>query len=287
MATPVAEQILYASLTWQEINEAVEQENVILIPVGSTEQHGPHLPLDVDNFLAESVAMETARRSPHNILVAPTIPYGFNVHAMDFPGTIHVGYNMFIEYCTSVCKSLAYHGFKRIVLVDGHGSNEHLLEFVARRTILETDALVSSFMWWNLLRTNPKFISSFRESVFPGGCAHACEVETSIYMHLKGENVRTDRIEDHIAWYNQGGAEGFHWVDAFGSGPASIVEPTSTYTPNGVMGQPSLASAEKGRVIFEETVSQLVKFVQFFKDRPAPPRVDHHTRPPTVPQLPS
>jgi creatinine amidohydrolase len=283
MAQPVDQRFIYADLTWPEVNEAVAMEKVILLPVGSTEQHGPHLPLDVDNFLATSVCLEAGRRAPQKILVAPTIPYGFNIHAMDFPGTIHVAYDHFIEYCVGVCKSLAYHGFKRIVIVDGHGSNEHLLEFVARRTILETDALAASFMWWNLLRTDPAFISSFRESVFPGGCAHACEVETSMYLYLREENVRMGQVEDNIAWYNTEGPRGFQWTDAFGAGPVSIVEWTSTYTPNGVMGQPSLASPEKGKIIFEETVTRLVEFVGQFQQRPAPPRVDHHARKPTIP----
>lgn len=283
MAKSVAETYLYADLTWEQINEAVEMEKVILLPVGSTEQHGPHLPLDVDNFLATSICLEAGKRSSGNILVAPTISYGFNIHAMDFPGTLHVKYNTFIEYCVEVCKSLAYHGFKRIIIVDGHGSNEHLLEFVGRRTILETDALVASFMWWNLLRKNKDFIASFRESQFPGGCAHACEVETSLYLHLAGEKVQMDKAKDHIAWYNEKGTEGFQYVDAFGGGPVAIVEYTSTYTPHGIMGQPTLATAEKGKRIFEETVTQLVRFTAEFQKRPAPERVDHHTRKPTFP----
>jgi len=283
MPKSVAQHTLYADLTWPEVNEAVALQKVILIPVGSTEQHGPHLPLDVDNFLATSVCLEAAARAPEKVLVAPTIPFGFNVHAMDFPGTIHVGYDHFIDYCVGVCKSLAYHGFKRIVLVDGHGSNEHLLEFVARRTILETDALAASFMWWNLLRTDPTFIASFRESVFPGGCAHACEVETSMYLHLCPEKVQMDQVQDNIAWYNADGARGFQWVDAFGAGPVSIVEWTSTYTPNGIMGQPSLATPEKGKIIFEETVTRLAEFAGEFQKRLAPPRIDHHAHKPTIP----
>src|SRR5689334_6603813 len=199
MPTPVAEKYMYADLTWPEVNEAVALEKVILLPVGSTEQHGPHLPLDVDNFLATSVCVEVGRRIPTRVLVAPTIPYGFNIHAMDFPGTIHVAYDHFVEFCVDVCKSFAYHGFKRIVIVDGHGSNEPLLQFVGRRTILETDALVASFMWWNMLRVDPEFVASFRESVFPGGCAHACEVETSMYLHLGGEKVQMDKAADNIA----------------------------------------------------------------------------------------
>ncbi len=283
MPQPVACQYIYADLTWPEVNEAVELGKVILLPVGTVEQHGQHLPLDVDNLLSTSVCLEAGRRAPEQILVAPSIPYGFNIHAMDFPGTIHVAYDHFVEYCLDVVKSFAYHGFKRIAIVDGHGSNEPLLGFVGRRAILETDAVVASFMWWNLLRTDPRFVPSFRESVFPGGCAHSCEVETSMYLHLNGSKVHTDKIQDHIAWYNAQGATGFQWVDAFGSGPVSIVDWTSTYTPNGVMGQPSLATAEKGKRIFEEAVTRLVQFAREFQKRERPPRVDHHTVPPTSP----
>jgi creatinine amidohydrolase len=283
MSQPVAEKFIYADLTWPEVNQAVEMGKVILLPVGSTEQHGRHLPLDVDNLICSKVCLEAGRRAPDKILVAPNIPYGFNIHAMDFPGTIHVAYDHFIDYCLDVCKSFAYHGFKRIIIVDGHGSNEPLLGFVGRRVILETDALVAAFMWWNLLRTDPNFIPSFRESVFPGGCAHSCEIETSMYLHLDGSKVQTDKIEDNIAWYNTQGATGFQWVDAFGSGPVSVVEWTSTYTPNGVMGQPSLATAEKGKRIFEEAVKRLIQFTLEFQGRPPRPRVDHHTIPPTSP----
>src|SRR5581483_10727886 len=100
MSSPTHPKILYADLTWQEIDQAVAQRPVILLPVGSTEQHGQHLPLDVDNFLATRVCLEAAQRAPGKILVAPTIPYGYNIHAMDFPGTIHVAYDHFVEYCT-------------------------------------------------------------------------------------------------------------------------------------------------------------------------------------------
>src|SRR5262249_34014497 len=81
---------VYAALAWPEINEAVLAKKVLLLPIGSTEQHGHHLPLDVDNFLARSVCIETAKLAPREMLVMPTIPYGYNEHALDFPGTIHV-----------------------------------------------------------------------------------------------------------------------------------------------------------------------------------------------------
>jgi creatinine amidohydrolase len=283
MPNSAVQKYVYADLTWPEVNEAVEMEKVILLPVGSTEQHGPHLPLDVDNVLPTSVCIEAGRRAPDKILVAPTIPYGFNIHAMDFPGTIHVSWDHFIDYCADVCKSFAYHGFKRIVIVDGHGSNEHLLEFVGRRVILETDALIASFMWLNLLRKDPEFLPSVRESAFPGGMAHACELETAMYLHIAGEKVQMDKAEDHITRQNDQGTTGFQYVDLFGGGPVAIVEWTSTYTPNGVAGQPTLATAEKGRAFFEEAATRLVEFIGEFQKRPNYPRVDHHMRKPTSP----
>jgi creatinine amidohydrolase len=278
-----AEKYLYGDLTWPEVNEAVAMGKVILLPVGSTEQHGRHLPLDVDNLLATGVCLEAGRQRPDKILVAPTIPYGFNIHAMDFPGTIHVAYDHFVEFCLDVVKSFAYHGFKRIVIVDGHGSNEHLLEFVGRRAVLETDALVASFMWWNMLRADPAFLPSVRESTFPGGAAHACEIETSLYLRLRPELVQMDKAEDHITFHNHKGATGFRWFDAFGAGPVRLVEWTSSYTPSGVVGQPTLATAEKGARILDEAVRHLLAWIEEFQAYQGGPRVGHHTTPPSSP----
>lgn len=281
-----ADAVLYADLTWPEINAAVAAQKVLLLPIGSTEQHGRHLPLDVDNLLATGVCLAAAHADPARILVAPTIPYGFNVHAIDFPGTVHVAYDHFVEYVLDVVKSFAYHGFKRIVIVDGHGSNEHLLEFVGRRAILETDALVSSFMWWNMLRVDPAFLPSVRESVFPGGAGHACEIETSLYLHLAPEKVQMDKCDDTITFHNQHGATGFRWFDAFGSGPVRLVEWTSSYTPTGVVGQPSLATAAKGQRILDEAVKHLTAWVAEFQAYQGAPRVVHQATPPSSP-LPS
>src|SRR5438876_7086261 len=193
------DKIYYDELTWPEINEAATAQKTVLLPIGSTEQHGHHLPLDTDNFLARSICRRAAERAPREILVMPTIPYGYNEHALDFPGTVHVAYDHFIAYCLDVCKSVAYAGFARIVLVDGHGSNEHLCEFIARRATLETDALVASTMWTNLA---VEAFNRIRESG-PGGAAHACELETSAYLYLAESRVRMDKAEDHY-----GGAAG-------------------------------------------------------------------------------
>jgi creatinine amidohydrolase len=278
------EKILYDELTWPEVNEAVEARKVVLLPIGSTEQHGHHLPLDTDNFLARSVCLTAARRAPAEMLVMPTIPYGYNEHALDFPGTIHVQYDHFIEYCLDVCKSVAYTGFDRIVLVDGHGSNEHLCEFIGRRATLETDALVASSFW---VRLGAEAFERVRESG-PGGAAHACELETSAYLYLDASRVQMDKATDHL-----GGATGhpssrFVFSDiSKGGGPIKLVRWTSSASPTGVSGAASLATREKGAAVIEEAAENLTSFVREFRGMQKGQRVDHRAAQPALPVLPS
>lgn len=280
----VREQYLYGKLTWPELREAADMGKVIVLPIGSTEQHGYHLPLDVDNLLCSSMALEAAKRAPDKMLVAPLIPFGFNVHAFDFPGTLHIPRSPFVDYVVDVCKSFAYHGFKRIILFDGHGSNMPPLNLVARRISLETDAVCGCLIWPTMLLVDPDHMQTWRESQIPGGCAHACELETSAYLHIAPERVQMDKAEDNIAWYNHPENSRFGAVDILkGGGPLSVVEWTSTYTPQGVMGQAALATAEKGRIVVEETASRLVQFVEMFQKWQTPEREDHHTYAPTSP----
>ncbi len=275
---------LYDELTWPEINEAVRAKKVVLLPIGSTEQHGHHLPLDVDNFLARSVCLVAARKAPRETLVMPTIPYGYNEHAQDFPGTIHVHYDHFIEYCLDVCKSVVYAGFDRIVIIDGHGSNEHLCEFIARRATLETDGLVASTIWTNLAI---EAFEGVRDSGY-GGAAHACELETSAYLYLDESKVQMDKAKDHYG--GAAGKEGskFLRVDLTrGWGPMKLVRWTSTATPHGVSGAPTLATKTKGEAIVEGAAENLVAFIREFRAMEKGERVDHRVAKPTLPTLPS
>jgi creatinine amidohydrolase len=266
------DKIYYDELTWPEINEAVIAQKVVLLPVGSTEQHGHHLPLNVDNFLARSVCVAAARRAPQELLIMPTIPYGYNEHALDFPGTIDVAYDHFIHYGLDVVKSVAHAGFTRIVIVDGHGSNEHLCEFIARRATLETEALVASTMWTNLAT---EAFEAVRESP-RGGAAHAGELETSAYLYLDASRVYMDKAQDHYG--GAAGAEGsrFLWADLTqGWGPMKVVRWTSSTTPTGVSGAPTLATKEKGAAIIEGAAEKLLAFTREFRALPKGERVDH------------
>ena len=272
----------YEKLTWPEINDAIELGKVCLVPCGAIEQHGPHLPLDVDVVCPTEIALAAARAAPDKTLVLPTVAYGYTGHVMDFPGTINSHYQHFIEYVLDITRSLAYHGFKKIALVNGHGSNMPNLDLVARRTNLETDAECVALAWWQLLTVDKEFLPRWRESKFPGGCAHACELETSLYLHLDADGVRRDKIQNDVISFNEENSP-FNWVDLFAAGPATVISWTSSYSETGVLGEVKLATAEKGRQAFEEAVRQLVRFIHYYKDRPADVRRDLHRRPPTMP----
>jgi creatinine amidohydrolase len=272
----------YEKLTWPEINDAVDLKKVCILPCGAVEQHGPHLPLDVDLVCPGGIAHGAGRALAEKILVLPPIAYGYTGHVMDFPGTINTHYSTFIEQVLDVVKSLAYHGFKKIILLNGHGSNMPNLDLAARRANVETDAECVVLAWWNLLTVDKTFLPSWRESKFPGGCSHACELETSLYLYLDEENVRKDQTRSGTISFNDEDNE-YNWVDLFGAGPATVISWTSSYSDTGVLGDAEKATVDKGRRVYEEAVKRLVGFVNYFQPRPKDVRRDLHRTPPTMP----
>lgn len=226
--------------------------------------------------------MHSAELIPDRVLILPTIAHGYTRHVMDFPGTINIQTEHFIASVLDVVKSLIYHGFKKIILLNGHGSNMPNLDLVARQANLQTDGECVFTAWWSLLTVDKEFMPRWRQSYFPGGCAHACELETSVYMYLDPDNVRTDLIRDGRITFNEEGSA-FHWVDLFAAGPAPLTSWTSTYSETGTLGAADLASPEKGKEAVEEAARQLVRLVHEFGSRPKPDRLELHTTPPTIP----
>jgi len=282
MSSRARDEYRYEKLTWPEINEAIELGKVCIVPCGAVEQHGPHLPLDVDLVCPTGIARGAGGEIPEKMLVLPTVAYGYTGHVIDFPGTINNHFEHFIHHVLDITRSLAYHGFKKIVLLNGHGSNMPCLDLAARRTNLETDAECVCLAWWNLLTVDKTFLPRWRESKFPGGCSHACELETSLYLYLDGEDVRTDLIKSGTISFNEEDSP-FNWVDLFAAGPATVISWTSSYSETGVLGSAELASAEKGREACLESVKQLVRFISWFGLRPRDVPRDRHAKPPTIP----
>jgi len=270
--------IYYDELTWPEINDAVAAGKVPILAVGSVEQHGPHLPLSTDWLQAHRVVEEAARQSDGLLLVMPPVYYGYITHSMDFPGNVTIHWQHLVDFCLDITKSLAYHGFKKMILVNGHGSNEPLLDLVARRTNLETDAVCATLGWWRLLTVDPGFNARWRQSE-PGVGGHADEMETSAMLYLTPNLVKKEKATRAVP----SARSRFVWTDGFAAGPVGIVGWTSQGGTNGTFGRADLGTAEKGKLIFDEAVRQLVAFAREFHARPFYPRKEHHGKPPTIP----
>jgi creatinine amidohydrolase len=118
--------LLYERLSWPEVREAAELDLVCLIPVATLEDHGPHLPIDTDLRITAEICRRAAEAAPQEILLLPPVPHGYSPHHMDFPGPITIAWDTFTRYCRDIGTSLARHGFKRMLFLNGHGSNQNL-----------------------------------------------------------------------------------------------------------------------------------------------------------------
>jgi len=258
----------YDKLTWPEMREAAAQGRVIVLPVGSTEQHGPHLPLDVDNFLCHSVCEGAARLVPDDMLLMPQLSYGFNWHHIDFPGTIGIDWDNYARFLLDIIKSVAHHGFRKMLIVNGHGSNRPLIEVAARQATMDNDAVVAAFSYFELATQT---VHEVRESP-KGWVAHADEIETSLYLYLRPDGVR----KELAAAENNMLPSDFWWQDLEGGARVGMMEWWSTFSHSGVLGDPTLGSADKGKRLYKACTEELAKLVREFKDRPVRPREDHH-----------
>jgi len=259
----------YHHYTWPEMRDLVKQQPVVVLPVGSVEDHGPHLPLDVDNFLLGSICEEAAQRLDGEMLLLPPIPYGFEEHHMEFPGTIDIAMEHLLHFVLDVTRSVARHGFTRILLADGHGSNMPILDLVARCTVLETEALCGAFIWPSLAK---EVIERLRESEKPGGMAHACELETSLYLYLDPARVQMDKARKEIGMP----PSRFIWMDLMSASPVLLMDRWSRFSKSGVVGDPTLATKEKGEKVFAAVVEALVELVREFKTYARGVRQDMH-----------
>jgi creatinine amidohydrolase len=264
----------YDELTWPEMREAVDRQPVVLLPFGTVEDHGPHLPINTDNVIVEAICLEAGRRAVGDVLVMPLVSYGLDEHHMDFPGTVSVDMHTLLEYVADVAVSAARHGFTHVLIVNGHGSNEPIADLAARRVVLETGVVCGA------MSPNAAVDPALAEPVFsqmrqstPGGVAHAGEYETAMMLHLRPDLVHMDRA---VREMGQLKLDYFNW-DYSEPSVLSWQDWWSRMSESGVCGDPTVATAEFGQALFEQTVENFVRFVREFRTIPLRPRRDLHS----------
>jgi len=237
------------------IKEAVEKGGIVILPIGSTEQHGPFLPVNTDAAITWAIAMAAAKRVSDKlrVLVAPLMPYGYSPHHCAFPGTITLSAPTMQQVIIEIVESIRANGFEKIVLLNGHGGNMPLLRTVVSFLSFERGIKAVLVTYWRLIAD---VISEIRESE-PGGMGHAGELETSLQLYLNEEYVDKEKIRSEIP---QRKSE-FYQRGMFSKSKVFYPLALDEISALGVIGAASLANKEKGRKIFELIVNELARFL--------------------------
>jgi creatinine amidohydrolase len=260
----------YGKLSWPEVARAVKEGRVPIVPIGTLEDHGPHMPIDTDVTLVEAICRGAATELAEETVLLPAIVHGYSPHHMDFPGTVTIGWDTFCRYCTDVALSLVRHGFDRVLLVNGHGSNQNLVEMAARLTMVEKPASLVAAAFYLSGPQSQAVIAEVRESE-RGGMGHACELETSLYLHLQPDAVDMSAALDEEAYP----VTEHMWMD-WSDGPLKLMPWWSSFSQSGVQGDATVATADKGKRLFEAAVDEVVSFVTELRETALPRREDHH-----------
>lgn len=243
-----------ANQTWPDCGEKYNDESLAVIPLGSTEQHGPHLPLATDHLIAESLARVATERTEH--LCTPTVTIGVSAHHRQFPGTMWVDPAAFRAYVESLTRNLAYHGIDRVVFVNAHGGNVAHLREVGRT--LRNDEVAYAIEWmWN------DSITDLVEDLFEQPGPHGGPKETAMIMHIAGELVNTDRLDDA----RDGGVVDLETADTRRFGARTFYDAIDN-AANGVFGDQTDATPEKGKQLFEAATDQLVGLLEWLDEQP-------------------
>ncbi|WP_324663674.1 creatininase family protein [Haloarcula sediminis] len=229
--------------TWPEA-EATETDLAVL-PVGSTEQHGPHAPLGTDSLTAQAVADAAEAACDDEVVVAPPIDVGVAEEHRDFAGTLWVSEDTFRDYVRETVDSLAHHGWTRVVVVNGHGGNVDPLREVCARITRHDEADAWAFTWF--------------DAVDAPDMGHGGPVETSLLQATRPDLVREDRLDEAAA----GGADGWgEWVSG-----VNLAYDSSEFSENGCVGDPGEGSAERGEALLDEATAALVALLDRVAER--------------------
>lgn len=257
--------MMFGEQSWLELKEYIEKNAVLILPVATTEEHGPHLPVDTDARIAEAYGKRLAEQVSKNIpvLLMDTIRYGYSMQIMrQWPGTVIVRSRVFMDMVFDIARSVLDMGFNKLVILDCHGHHSGPLNTVSRelcdacgKSVAIVSPSVMSRDVFNRIRRSGQ-----------GGAIHACEWETSLLLYLNPELVDMSKAtdEDTMNYHSE-------FVAGDGFMGKQLVTWSTWYlqkSKSGTYGTPSVATAETGRAIMESAVENGAKFIKEFWERP-------------------
>ena len=245
---------LWSELTWEQAEERLKSTDIAILPAGAIEQHGPHLPLDVDAFDADYLAKKVAEAcSDPKPLVLPLISYGVSYHHDDFAGTISITNETLSKMVYEIGMSVAKQGIKKLLIINGHGDNSPTLNYAAQ--MINRDAKI--FVAVDTGETSDVDLDEIADT--PND-VHAGEIETSTTLALRPDLVQMNKAKASVLkfssrYLNFSSLRGVPWYAR-----------TKRISESGIMGDPKKASKEKGEKIWEIMIAHLVAFVEDLKN---------------------
>jgi len=232
-------------LTMPGAEEAAKKGKVVILPIGSVEEHGKHLPLSTDSLQPENIAVEVARKT--GCLVAPSIRYGVCTETRHFSGTISISFHSLYSMVCDILDELVRQGFKRLIVLSGHAGSFHMVALrLAARDVLDKHVEESKHHALRIVvLSDYDFAYELRGKQFDEHDGHGGEIETSRILAIRPDLVK-GRTEKN-----------FTELPKF-----EIVANLRDYWPNGIRGDPSKASAEKGRAINKYIISKMLSLAK-------------------------
>jgi len=242
------ERVWFDELSMKEVEKVAKAGKVVIIPVGSVEEHGGHLPLCTDSLQPEHVALEVAKKT--KCLVAPPLRYGVCDSTRNFPGTISIGFESLYKVIRDILEEFIRNGFTRILVLSGHADQAHMAALrLAAQEVMRFHRQESSPRKPRIMVCSDyDFAYELKGKYFDEKDGHAGTIETSRIMAIRSDLVKRE------------GKKSFSKLPRF-----EIVADPERYFPSGVIGDPSMASAKKGRMINRYVTKEVIKLVEEMK----------------------
>ena len=234
-----------------------DRSKAVLIPIGHTEQHGYHLPMSTDTLIIDAISQGVASAIPDQAVSLPVMPYGVSTHRSSYTGTMNVGGRAFEDFWMGIIDSLVERGFDRFYFLSGHGGNCSFLVNVVKYAGERHPRIFCATTW--LYLSGPLGIESLQKHRLSpiGGMGHACELETSLILHLRPDLVHMDRVVDETDFISTPSYI-MDWVEG---GPLIANPPWNDETLTGAYGAGSLAIAAHGKIWLEAAIAEKISHV--------------------------
>jgi creatinine amidohydrolase len=248
-------------MTWEEVQEALAETDIVILPIGSTEQHGPHMPLGADSFQVREMVRRTVVKLGEmgvKAVAGPLVPFGLSSYHMPFPGTISLRPTTFQALLLDVCQCLHHHGFRRFVLPLGHGGNYAAMQVVAQQLVDELPGVQVLVPNWLPVAFRQYTVEKLLTAKKKQG--HGGEGETSKLLAVHPELVEMGRARSYYSDYAEKVESDDHPTHG-----GQIFIPTRSMrdvSPIGCVGEPSLAKAETGEKAWEGICSWLAEVIR-------------------------